>query len=327
MKEVIPIQDLFEMALNYPVDAIRKEDSAASRISANKGYSPAVRGLKRTQRVSTGYIHDVISAPAEPGRGTIAVEKQATATHRGDIFNRSLDPGKYSSALKMIGVIPYADRPSRTKPPAAVKTDRSKLIESKMDKDKMNKNKMVENDVEEGRARHRLQQRQLPELPPQRGELFLLNGPLDVGPLGERGRRRDAVGFLFTLKRTGFYHARGECGLVSFPVWFDTNRRIYGFCTGVKQNPPSSVFREYLGLCSGLGIRPCSSHRAEDFAGRNPCLPDSRTAPMFRLQTLRRLACQNRSERTNPQREFLPGFYFGSRPLTDSGASPKRQYT
>ena len=45
------------------------------------------------------------------------------------------------------------------------------------------------------------------------------------------------------------------------------------------------MFIEYPRLYSGLGIRPCSSHRAEDFAGRNPCLPDSRTGPVFRLQT------------------------------------------
>ena len=65
------------------------------------------------------------------------------------MFTKSLDSGKYSSALKMIGVIPYADRPSRTRPPAAVKTDRSKLVENKMDKSKMNKNEQTEkNDVE-----------------------------------------------------------------------------------------------------------------------------------------------------------------------------------
>ena len=64
------------------------------------------------------------------------------------MFTKSLDPGKYSSALKMIGIIPYADRPSRTKPPTTVKTDRSKLVENKKDKDKMNKNKMEKNDVE-----------------------------------------------------------------------------------------------------------------------------------------------------------------------------------
>ena len=42
---------------------------------------------------------------------------------------------------------------------------------------------------------------------------------------------------------------------------------------------------ENLGLYSGLGVRPCSSHRAEDCAGRNPCPPDSRTRPVFRFQT------------------------------------------
>ena len=45
VKEVIPIQDLFEMALNYPVDAILKEDNTAALISVNKGYNPAMRGL------------------------------------------------------------------------------------------------------------------------------------------------------------------------------------------------------------------------------------------------------------------------------------------
>ena len=47
------------------------------------------------------------------------------------------------------------------------------------------------------------------------------------------------------------------------------------------------MFEEYLGLYSGPGIRLCSSHRAEDFAGRNPCPPDSRTGPVFRFQTFK----------------------------------------
>ena len=46
------------------------------------------------------------------------------------------------------------------------------------------------------------------------------------------------------------------------------------------------MLREYLELYSGLGIRPCSSHRAEDIAGWNPYLPDSRTTSVFRPQTL-----------------------------------------
>ena len=82
----------------------------------------------------------------------------------------------------------------------------------------------------------------------------------------------------------GFVNPK-RCGLVYFPVRFDTSRGVYGFCVGITESTPPSLFREYLGLYSGLGIRPCSSHRAGDVAGRNPCLPDSRTGPVFRLQT------------------------------------------
>ena len=65
VKEVIHIQDFFEMALNYPVDAILKEDSAAVPTSANKGYSPAVRGLKAFS-VSASATSTTSSVP-QPG--------------------------------------------------------------------------------------------------------------------------------------------------------------------------------------------------------------------------------------------------------------------
>ena len=139
IKEVIPIQDLFELALNIPINAILKEDNAAALISANKGYSPAMRGLKRTQRISIGYIHDVISAKPEPGHGTIVVEKAPTATHRGDMFTKALDPGKYASALKMIGVILFTDRPSRTKTPAALRADSGNVDKDQTEKSKTEK--------------------------------------------------------------------------------------------------------------------------------------------------------------------------------------------
>ena len=68
------------------------------------------------------------------------------------MFTKSFDPGKHSSALKMIGVIPFADLPSRAKPPATIKMDKSKLVENTMDKNKVDKNRMdnktEKNDVE-----------------------------------------------------------------------------------------------------------------------------------------------------------------------------------
>ena len=56
---------------------------------------------------------------------------------------------------------------------------------------------------------------------------------------------------------------------------------------GITESIPSSVLREYLRPYSGLGIRFCSAHRAEDFASRNPCFADSRKSPVFRLQILK----------------------------------------
>ena len=140
LKEVIPIQDLFEMALNVPINAILKEDNAAALISANKGYSPTMRGLKRTQRVSIGYIHDTISAKPEPGHGTIVVERARAVTHRGDMFTKALDLGKCASALQKIGVIPFTDRPSRTKTPATPRADFGNMDVGQTEKNKTEKN-------------------------------------------------------------------------------------------------------------------------------------------------------------------------------------------
>ena len=64
------------------------------------------------------------------------------------MFTKSLGPGKYSSALKMIGVIPIMDHPSRTKPSAAIKTHRIKMDRNKMDKNNLDKNKMDKKQTE-----------------------------------------------------------------------------------------------------------------------------------------------------------------------------------
>ena len=84
------------MALNYPVGAILKEDNAAALISANKGYSPVVRGLKRTQRVSIGYIHDVISAPLSPA---VAPSQWRSKRLRPTVVTCSPSPSTPASTL------------------------------------------------------------------------------------------------------------------------------------------------------------------------------------------------------------------------------------
>ena len=139
IKEVILIQDLLELALRTPINAILKDDNAAVFISANKKYSLAMRGLQRTQCISIGYIRDVISAKPEPGHGTIGSEKVPTLTHRGDMFTKALDPGKHASALKMMGVILLTDRPSSTTTPGALRADSGSVDKDQTEKKKREK--------------------------------------------------------------------------------------------------------------------------------------------------------------------------------------------
>ena len=44
-----------------PIKLFLKEDNDACRIAVTKGYSPSLRALTRTQRVSLGFMHDLIA--------------------------------------------------------------------------------------------------------------------------------------------------------------------------------------------------------------------------------------------------------------------------
>jgi hypothetical protein len=100
------MQDFLEAALGHPIPAILKEDNSAALIACNKGYSLAMRGLRRMQRVSIGYIHDVINTPASASTGGVVMEKAPTATHKGDMFTKPLDANKFNLSLGLIQVKP-----------------------------------------------------------------------------------------------------------------------------------------------------------------------------------------------------------------------------
>ena len=101
------MQDFLEAALGRPVPAVLKEDNSAALTACSKGYSPAMRGLRRTQRVSIGYIHDVISTPATSSTGGVVMEKAPTATHKGDMSTKPLDANKFNLSLGLIQVKPW----------------------------------------------------------------------------------------------------------------------------------------------------------------------------------------------------------------------------
>ena len=73
--EVIPTQLLLQRILGRPIDSYIMEDNAATIVACERGYSPAMRFLKRTQRVSIGLIHDVLNQTPEEGEGRIILQK------------------------------------------------------------------------------------------------------------------------------------------------------------------------------------------------------------------------------------------------------------
>jgi hypothetical protein len=101
--ELLPAQVLLEVILGRPVEAVLKEDNSATIVSCNKGYSPAMRYVNRTQRVSLGFINDILKKEEVPGEGKVVLEKAPTLEHKGDMFTKAIDTSaKFKRALEMI---------------------------------------------------------------------------------------------------------------------------------------------------------------------------------------------------------------------------------
>ena len=102
--EAIPLQHLVQSILKKPIDLELCEDNAATVISATKGYSPSMRHLPRTQRISVGLINEMINEEPRDGEGRISITKVETAKHKGDLFTKELDGQMFANALAMIRV-------------------------------------------------------------------------------------------------------------------------------------------------------------------------------------------------------------------------------
>jgi len=104
--EVIPAQQLLEDFFGRPIPAIVYEDNAAALTAVHKGYSPNMRYLKRTQRISIGMVNDVIVHKLDDKKtGQIQVVKCATSDQKGDVFTKELPRAQFESALAKIRMI------------------------------------------------------------------------------------------------------------------------------------------------------------------------------------------------------------------------------
>ena len=87
--ELIPTQILLQVLLGKSVLATIYEDNAAYIIAVDKGYSPTLRYLRRTQRISISFLKEILRPGKEDDEtdlteeeGTITLEKIKTAKHK-----------------------------------------------------------------------------------------------------------------------------------------------------------------------------------------------------------------------------------------------------
>ena len=103
--ELLPAQYLLQELLNKKVEAKIMEDNAATITAAKHGYSPSLRHLARSQRVSLGFVHEMVTRGETEEDGNIELVKAATEDHRGDLLTKELDVRKFEHAIGLVRVI------------------------------------------------------------------------------------------------------------------------------------------------------------------------------------------------------------------------------
>ena len=115
-REAIPVLGLVELMLQRPMQLTAYEDNTATITAIRVGYSPALRYLERTARVSLGVTHELFFPdepeedfdpdPACPGGVGFVLQPKLThcptAEMRADIFTKVLDRQKFAAALLLI---------------------------------------------------------------------------------------------------------------------------------------------------------------------------------------------------------------------------------
>jgi len=111
-RETLPSLTLLELLLGRSVKMVTFEDNTATIQCIKSGYSPALRHMARTARVSLGFLNEVFYGTVEDENGEIVqddlikpvLQHCPTAKMKADLFTKSLDRIKFIQALELIGV-------------------------------------------------------------------------------------------------------------------------------------------------------------------------------------------------------------------------------
>ena len=102
-KEALPTLHVIEKIMGRRVTLVVYEDNSQVVAAVKNGYSPALRHLTRTQRISVASINEVFYAGCEPRRG-YSLLQCPTAEQKADIFTKCLARADFIRLKGMIGI-------------------------------------------------------------------------------------------------------------------------------------------------------------------------------------------------------------------------------
>ena len=94
--------ELLEQALKRAVHLRCLEGNTQCIQAAETGYSKALGHLSRTERKNVGVLHEIF---VEHSAGPANIQYQETASHKGDMFTKRLDPAPLEAALARINLL------------------------------------------------------------------------------------------------------------------------------------------------------------------------------------------------------------------------------
>ena len=105
---MIPVLAQLEVSLQRPVKLICKEDNTACIAAIKRGYSVALRYLKRHTNCSLGFANEVFFPDLNEGspRYWAQINYWESKLHKGDWMTKELSPAAFERAKRLAGYIP-----------------------------------------------------------------------------------------------------------------------------------------------------------------------------------------------------------------------------
>ena len=109
-REVIPILDHLETSLKRSVKLVCKEDNTQCIALVKRGFSPAMRYLKRHAKLSLGFVHEVFFPDLDnedAPRYSAEIKYWPSTEHKGDWMTKELNQKDFINARERAGIKKY----------------------------------------------------------------------------------------------------------------------------------------------------------------------------------------------------------------------------